>query len=55
MKKKKKAALEKAGWRVGLMRDFLGLSKAEEALVELKLTLSRSLQERRIRRSLSQH
>jgi DNA-binding XRE family transcriptional regulator len=55
MTKEKKVALEKAGWRVGSVRDFLGLSKAEEALVELKLTLSRSLRERRARRRLSQH
>src|SRR5437899_13059893 len=55
MRKQKRARLESAGWRVGSVRDFLGLSKAEEALVELKLTLSRSLRERRARRRLSQH
>jgi len=33
---------------------FLGLSAAEEALVDLRLTLSRSLKERRTRRRLSQ-
>jgi DNA-binding XRE family transcriptional regulator len=53
MKKEKKARLERAGWRVGTVREFLGLSKAEEALVELKLTLSRSMKERRIRRKLT--
>ena len=55
MRKEKRARLESAGWRVGSVRDFLGLSKAEEALVELKLTLSRSLRERRAKRRLSQH
>ena len=55
MRKEKRARLESAGWRVGSVRDFLGLSKAEEALVELKLALSRSLRERRAKRRLSQH
>ena len=54
MRKDKKARLEQAGWRVGSVRDFLGLSAAEEALVELRLTLSRSLKERRTRQHLSQ-
>jgi len=54
MKKDKRARLEKAGWRVGTVRDLLGLSKAEEALVELKLILSRGLRERRARRRLTQ-
>ena len=54
MRKEKKAKLERAGWKVGSVRDFLGLSAVEEALVELRLTLSRSLRERRARRRLSQ-
>jgi len=52
MRKEKKAKLERAGWKVGSVADFLGLSAAEEALVELRL--SRSLRERRARRRLSQ-
>jgi DNA-binding XRE family transcriptional regulator len=55
MRKEKKARLERAGWKVGSVSDFLGLSAAEEALVELRLTLSRGLRERRTRRRLSQH
>jgi hypothetical protein len=43
MKKDKKTRLERAGWKVGTVRDLLGLSKAEEALVELKLILSHGL------------
>jgi len=39
MRKEKKARLERAGWKVGTVREFLGLSETEEALVELKLTL----------------
>ena len=54
MKKSKKARLERAGWQVGTVREFLGLSEAEAALVELKLTLSRGLRERRTRRKLTQ-
>ena len=54
MKKAKKDRLERAGWKVGTVPEFLGLSKAEEALVELKLTLSRGLRDRRARRRLSQ-
>jgi len=54
MRKEKKARLERAGWKVGSVSDFLGLSAAEGALVELRLTLSRGLRERRTRRRLSQ-
>jgi len=54
MKKDKRARLERAGWKVGTVRDLLGLSRAEEALVELKLILSRGLRERRARRRLTQ-
>ena len=54
MRKDKKAKLERAGWKVGGVKEFLGLTAAEEALVELRLTLSRSLRERRTRQRLSQ-
>jgi len=54
MKKDTKARLARAGWRVGTVRELLGLSKAEEALVELKLILSRGLRERRARRRITQ-
>lgn len=54
MNKSKRDRLRKAGWTVGTAADFLGLSESEEALVELKLTLSRRLRERRTRRRLSQ-
>src|SRR6266849_4893969 len=54
MRKEKKARLERAGWKVGTVRELLGLSKAEEALVELRLILSRGLRERRARRGLTQ-
>src|SRR5207247_10969812 len=54
MKKDKRTRLERAGWKVGTVRELLGLSRAEEVLVELKLILSRGLRERRARRRLTQ-
>jgi DNA-binding XRE family transcriptional regulator len=54
MKKTKRKALEKAGWQVGTVDEFLGLSKAEAALVELRLTLSKKLRTKRTKRKLTQ-
>lgn len=47
MKADKRRRLERAGWRVGDAADFLGLTPAERAYVELKLALGAALQERR--------
>jgi ribosome-binding protein aMBF1 (putative translation factor) len=46
--------LRKAGWRSGSVKEFLGLSDEEDALVEIRLALSRSLRERRIGGGISQ-
>ena len=46
--------LEAAGWKVGSVREFLGLSDEESALVEIKLALSRGLRGRRERLRLTQ-
>ena len=54
MRKSKRARLEAAGWAVGSVKDFLGLSEADAVLIEMKLALSRSLRERRQQRGLSQ-
>ncbi|MDX6575837.1 MAG: hypothetical protein QOE96_1790 [Blastocatellia bacterium] len=54
MKPAKRKRLEKAGWKVGSAKDFLGLTPEESAFVELKLTLSASLKERRQQHGLSQ-
>ena len=43
MRKSKRARLEAAGWAVGSVKEFLGLSEADAALIEMKLALSRSL------------
>lgn len=54
MKKTRREALERKGWRVGSVSDFLELSEADSALVELKLALGRTLRERRTERGLTQ-
>jgi DNA-binding XRE family transcriptional regulator len=54
MKQSKRKTLEAAGWAVGSAQEFLGLSHADAALIELKLALSRSLRDRRQRRGVSQ-
>jgi DNA-binding XRE family transcriptional regulator len=50
----KRKRLEAAGWSVGSPSDFLELSPAEAALVELKLLLSENLKLLRTRENLSQ-
>ena len=54
MKKAKRTRLEAAGWKVGSVKQFLGLTDEEEAFVELKLALARSLRSRRERKGLTQ-
>ena len=39
MKKAKRKKLEAAGWAVGSVKEFLGLSEADAALIEMKLAL----------------
>lgn len=54
MKAAKRKSLEKAGWRVGTVAEFLGLSAEEASLVEMKLSLARSIKARRLKHRLSQ-
>jgi len=54
MKKSKREKLKAAGWAVGSVQEFLGLSDAEAALIEMKLALSRTLRDRRQRGGVSQ-
>jgi DNA-binding XRE family transcriptional regulator len=54
MKAGKQKRLEGAGWRIGTVDEFLGLSKQESALVEVKLRLARRLRALRAQRGLSQ-
>src|SRR5215216_759988 len=50
----KRKRLRAAGWAVGSAQEFLGMSEAEAALVEIRLALSASLRERRVRAGLTQ-
>jgi hypothetical protein len=54
MKQRKRKQLEAAGWRVGSVDEFLGLSDVESFLVDLRLALSQALKERRAKLRLSQ-
>ncbi len=54
MKEAKKARLEKAGWKVGTAAEFLGLTREEEELVELRASLARALRHRREAAQLTQ-
>jgi predicted XRE-type DNA-binding protein len=54
MKDTKRKRLEEAGWRVGSVEEFLGLSEEEAAFVEMKLALSQTLRERRTAQGLTQ-
>jgi hypothetical protein len=54
MNRAKQKKLEKQGWKVGSADEFLELTPQESAYVELKLTLSKSLQERRRQKRLTQ-
>ena len=54
MNKTKQKRLERRGWKVGSVDEFLDLTPEESAYVELKLALSRNLQERRRQKRLTQ-
>ncbi len=54
MKEAKKKRLEKAGWQVGDTQDFLGLTDAEMAMIDVRLTLASALKHRRRDLKISQ-
>ena len=54
MKNAKKTQLAQKGWKVGTVAEFLQLSPEESDYIEMKLALSKNLQERRKDRSLTQ-
>jgi predicted XRE-type DNA-binding protein len=54
MDSKKRKRLEAKGWKVGTVSDFLGLSKEEEELIELKLQLAETVKKHRKRKKLTQ-
>ncbi|HEY6643483.1 helix-turn-helix transcriptional regulator [Povalibacter sp.] len=53
-KQTKLEKLQRAGWRVGGPKEFLGLSDEEAAFIEIRVALSRHLRERRLDSGLSQ-
>jgi DNA-binding XRE family transcriptional regulator len=50
----KRKRLEKAGWKIGTAKEFLGLSDAEWTLIEVKLALGAKLREYRTAHAISQ-
>jgi predicted XRE-type DNA-binding protein len=54
MRQTKRAALEKAGWKVGSAEDFLDLSDDERKFIEVKLALATALRKRREKKKLTQ-
>jgi DNA-binding XRE family transcriptional regulator len=50
----KRKRLESAGWKVGSAGEFLGLTREESELVEMKLALGQVLKRYRERRRLTQ-
>jgi len=54
MQANKRQKLKAAGWKIGSTADFLDLTWEESTYVEMKLALSHSLRDRRLRKKLSQ-
>ena len=54
MRKSKKKRLEAKGWKIGTVKEFLGLSDEESAYIELKVKLAAGLKQRRQQQGLSQ-
>ncbi len=54
MEPAKRQKLEAAGWKVGTVAEFLDLSPEEEAIIEIRLSLSKSLKKFRQQQQLSQ-
>ncbi len=55
MQKTKKSRLEAKGWRFGSAPEFLNLSPEETDYLEVKIGLSRMLQERRRQKRVTQY
>lgn len=54
MDSRKRQRLERAGWRVGTVREFLALSDADVAYIEMKLGLAALLARLRLARRYTQ-
>ena len=54
MRKEKQEKLERAGWKVGGAKEFLGLTDADMAVIDMRVSLARQLRRRRLARNMSQ-
>ena len=54
MRKQKQKRLRAKGWKMGTVKDFLGLSDEESAYIELKIKIAAGLRQRRQQKGLSQ-
>jgi len=54
MRERKRKSLAARGWRIGSAKEFLGLTPAEQAFIELRLKLADGLKARRVQRKLTQ-
>lgn len=54
MDRAKKQRLEKKGWKVGRVDEFLNLTSEEATYIEMKLALAESIKEHRQRKKLTQ-
>jgi DNA-binding XRE family transcriptional regulator len=54
MRHAKRKKLEDKGWKTGSAGEFLNLSDAECAVIDLKLSLARALKERRLKKRVTQ-
>jgi DNA-binding XRE family transcriptional regulator len=54
MNKASRKALEDAGFRVGTVEEFLGLTDEESRMIELKVALARRIRELRAKSNLTQ-
>lgn len=54
MNSAKRKRLEAAGWKVGTLEQFLGLTKEEIRLIDLKLSLSKRVKRHRLARGITQ-
>jgi len=55
MRKSKRKALKRKGWRLGTAADFLDLTDEELAVIELKIALGNAVKERRQKQCLTQN
>lgn len=54
MNEQKRKKLEANGWRVGTVAEFLNLTPEDEAIIELRLALSRALKRTRLASNMTQ-